>query len=537
MPIGKKIFFIVCLYVVAVASLFFTVRHGLVENFWSHEFVQTSSGGGPEQSNSEIVRHELMIGFILVAAVVAICIKLALTLWRYLVNRSFKSLIVIFPVIVIVGCGILMFLLKIPHTFLGEMIIKYHGKNFAISILVGVVVLTLLIIKLYAGLNFLSMLFHLPTLIRQYIQKKWALRRQKAIAHIQNLTEQGYFYRAQYFIAKLDKESLDTLLVKRDWARSSGNQIAYDEALGQLLERVSEMAEPNALLFEAFQVRQRKEGCFDACLLYAQRAHRHGCKAFWVYETILSQMVSRKEWSLGFKVLDALAKDDSVEESLIQNKRAALHTAQAMSLMEDGHFPEAIGAVTKALACHKDFLPALAAMCQAYAQSGQYAQAYEKLQEAWVKAYPNAFLTHVYGQLVRRQLHAAMGSPYEGEPGGDNYLLAQVLTLTQKLESIDKTEARLLVAQVALLMGDTKQARMQLYPLGQNTALNDRRICLYMAQLEEREGQKGEAITWLKRACEEGGDLACWRGAGGFKSADWVPLNPRTGFFDVLKWE
>ena len=135
-----------------------------------------------------------------------------------------------------------------------------------------------------------------------------------------------------------------------------------------------------------------------------------------------------------------------------------------------------------------------------------------------------------------RQPHPDLADIYlDLRPGDSNAdRLAKARTLA-KIRPSDP-ESHVIVARAALAARDFAAAREAMAPLIGEDERPTQRMCLIMAELEDRDtGDEGKVREWLARSARAPRD-AVWI-ADGIAASKWAPISPATGRLDAFVWQ
>lgn len=289
------------------------------------------------------------------------------------------------------------------------------------------------------------------------------------------------------------------------------------EAAGRAFRKMVDRADMRLLGLRGLHSEALRTGDAEAAHDYAKRAHAIAPLP-WAARSILERLTSARDWAGALKTLDTHAFRKSMDQAAAERHRAVLSTAAALDLRERDP-DEALALAREALKAAPDLTPAAVAAAQILTQRQEIRKATRLLERAW-KIAPHPDLARMYLEVRH------------GDSASDKLSRARTLARLHR----DHPESAMIVARAAIDAREFEEARRVLAPLiaaGRPT----RRVCLLMADLEERErgADAGSVREWLARAARAPRDPA-WV-ADGFVSDVWAPISPITGRLDAFVWK
>jgi HemY protein len=310
--------------------------------------------------------------------------------------------------------------------------------------------------------------------------------------------------------ARLASSEPLTLLLSAQTAQLSGDRRAAERAFRKMAARDdTKLIGLHGLFVEA----QRNDDP-AAARTYAEEAAAASPSLTWAGEAVLAFRYGDGDWAGALERLEANHKAHLVAKNAYKRQRAVLLTARAMAVEETDR-DAAIAFAQEAVKLQGDLVPAAALAGRLLAESGDTRRAARVIDKAW-RAQPHPDLADAYMHL------------HGGASARDR--LNRIEQLAGKAP--DDPESGLALARAALDAQEFAKARQALAPLKDQPT---RRVCLLMAELEEREhADLGRARQWMARALHAAPDPA-WT-ADGVVSDHWMPVSPVSGRLDAFEW-
>lgn len=301
-----------------------------------------------------------------------------------------------------------------------------------------------------------------------------------------------------------------TLLLSAQTAQLSGDRRAAERAFREMAAREdTKLIGLHGLFVEA----QRRDDP-AAARTYAEEAAVAAPSLTWAGEAVLAFRYGDGDWAGALERLEANYKAHLVSKNAYKRQRAVLLTARAMAVEETDR-DAAIAFAQEAVKLQPDLVPAAALAGRLLAESGDARKAARVIDKAW-RTQPHPDLADAYMHLRH------------GDSARDRF--NRIEQLAGKAPS--DPESALALARAALDAQEFARARQALASLLEKPT---RRVCMLMAELEEREhADLGRARQWMARALHAARDPA-WT-ADGVVSDHWMPVSPVSGRLDAFQW-
>lgn len=319
--------------------------------------------------------------------------------------------------------------------------------------------------------------------------------------------------RASFLARKLAPNEPLTLLLEAQTAQLAGDREAAERAFRAMA------AKSDTRLFglRGLHAESLRAGDLDKAHDYAAQAqsmHPLG----WSGQALLERYASLGDWDAARLAVTQNLKAKLIEPAAADRQRAVLDLALAM----DCELTEPDRAMALAKAAVKkapELAPASAMLARLFIRKNKLRAASRLLEAAFVRT-PHPELAELYVDLRH------------GDSAADRFLRAR------KLENLapGHVESAYAVAKAALAAEDFYATRAALSPFVADGQRPTARICLLMAELEEREHKALDlSRQWLSRAARAPRD-AIWI-ADGHWSRQWSPISPVTGQLDAFRFE
>jgi HemY protein len=371
---------------------------------------------------------------------------------------------------------------------------------FAVAILIGVVAVTLPLLRL------IMFLMDAPGRIGKASERAKTRRGQEALALGLIAAEAGEFEEARRHADKaedlIDEPRLALLLQARA-AEVSGDTAAAERAYsGMLQNEDTEVLGRKGLMAAAL-----KRGDRTAARAHAEAALKASKTATWPFQYAFDLAVQAGDWERAIETLDTGDKRKQVEDKVAKRRRAVLMTAQAQKLERERRPDKAVDTAQKAFRLAPAFAPAAAQAARLLVGESKGERAAAILEEAWENG-PHPALAHAYRDIV----------PGEGREARSERMRA----FAERRR--DSRESKIVLAELAMERGDWGGAQAALEDAYRENPSS--RICILFAQVARGRGDENAARSWLGQA------------AGAPREADWSDLDPEGPAFlyDDTDW-
>ncbi|MCI4678085.1 heme biosynthesis protein HemY [Rhodoblastus acidophilus] len=394
----------------------------------------------------------------------------------------------------------------------GSLSLTWFGYHIDTSPLVGLGVVALVAIVAWGLIRFV---FNLPSLVSVAARARKRARGHEAIARGIIAAGVGDVHKARK--ASRDAKKLApheplALLLEAQAAQLSGDREGAERAFRAMTER----SETKLLGLRGLHAESLRRGD-------QERAHEIALEAqnitplSWSGQALLDRYTTQNDWDAARLAVAQNLKAKIIDSETANRQRAVIDTALAMEAeMTDPD--RAIGLLRAAVRKAPDLVPATALLARLLARRGNLRSASKLIEAAYAKT-PHPDLAQAYVDMR------------SGDSAADR--LARAKTLA-KFAPKDP-ESAMMVATAALGARDFAAAREAMTPL---VAMGERptsRMCVIMAELEEREhNAQGLVREWLARGSRATRD-AVWI-ADGHWSKQWAPVSPVTGKLDAYRW-
>jgi HemY protein len=398
----------------------------------------------------------------------------------------------------------------------GEISLTWQGYAIqtTVAVATGLVAAIALILALVFG--FFGYLWNLPVHLAQRAKRRRKEKGYAALSRGMIAVGAGDAQLARRAAAEarkhLDQEPL-TLLLGAQAAQLSGDRTGAEAAF----QKLTRSAATKLLGLRGLHVEAQRRGDREAALHFAEAAHAIAPLA-WSSQVVLDHRAAQGRWENALDVLERQIAAKLIDKAAGERQRAVLETALAQE--KEAQEPEAALALArKALARAPDLIPASVLAARLLARRGDLRKAAKIVEAAWDRQ-PHPELAEIYLDL---------------RPGDSNAdRLAKARTLA-KLRPSDP-ESQIIVARAALAARDFAAARAAMAPLIGEDRRPTQRMCLIMAELEDREsGDAGKVREWLARSARAPRDPV-WM-ADGIAASKWAPISPATGRLDAFVWQ
>lgn len=418
----------------------------------------------------------------------------------------FRILVFLFVIgVVALGLGIL---IEQP----GSLSLTWFGYHVDTSPLVGLGVVSLGAILLWSLIRFV---LNLPSLVSLTARARKRARGHEALAR--GIVAAGVGDARKARKASLDAKKLLpheplTLLLEAQAAQLGGDRAGAERAFQAMTER----PETKLLGLRGLHAESLRQGDHD-------RAHQLALEAQtiaplgWSGQALLDRYTAQNDWEAARICVSQNLRAKIIEPDAANRQKAVLDTAQAMEceMMEPDRAIKLLRAAVKKA---PDLVPATALLARLLSRRGDFRAASKLIEAAYAKA-PHPDLARAYVDMR------------QGDSSTDRLARARALA---KFAPNDP-ESAMMIASAALGARDFDRAREAMAPLVASGERPTARMCLIMAELEEREhNAQGLVREWLSRGSRAPRD-AVWV-ADGHWSKQWAPVSPLTGKLDAYRW-
>lgn len=399
----------------------------------------------------------------------------------------------------------------------GEISLTWQGYNIqtTVAVATGIVAAIALILALVFGL--FGYLWNLPAHLSQRAKRRRKEKGYAALSRGMIAIGAGDAHVARRSAAEarkhLEQEPL-TLLLGAQAAQLSGDRAGAQVAF----QKLTQDSTTRLLGLRGLHVEAQRRGDQDAALHFAEEAHKIAPLA-WSSKAVLDHRAAQGRWEHALDVLDRQIAAKLIDKETGERQRAVLETAIAQEKESQGEWEQALVLARKAQSRAPDLIPASVVLAQILTRRGELRKAAKIVEAAWDRQ-PHPELAEVYLDL---------------RPGDSNAdRLAKARTLA-RIRPGDP-ESHIVVARAALAARDFPAARAAMAPLIDEDKRPTQRMCLIMAELEDREtGDEGKVREWLARSARAPRDPV-WM-ADGIAASKWAPISPATGRLDAFVWQ
>jgi HemY protein len=394
----------------------------------------------------------------------------------------------------------------------GALTLTWFGYRIETSPVVGLSVVALTAIALWSLVSFL---FNFPSLLSLSARARNRARGHEALTRgivAAGLGDARKAQKASKDARKfLPREPL-TLLLQAQAAQLTGDRGSAEQAFRKMADR----PDTKLLGLRGLHAESLRRGDHEEAHQLALRA-QDIAPLGWSGQAVLDRYSEQKNWDAARLCVTQNLRAKIVDPATANRQKAVLDTAIAMDIeLTD---PErAIKLLRAAVKKAPDLVPATALLGRLLARKGDTRGASKVIEAAFAKA-PHPDLAQAYMEVR------------QGDSAADR--LARVQSLAKRAP--DDPESRMLVASAALSARNFAAARDAMEPLVSAGERPTARMCLIMAELEDREHDaQGLVREWLSRGSRAPRD-AVWI-ADGQWSKQWSPVSPVTGKLDAYRW-
>ncbi|HRE22270.1 MAG TPA: heme biosynthesis HemY N-terminal domain-containing protein, partial [Rhabdaerophilum sp.] len=393
----------------------------------------------------------------------------------------------------------------------GHFLLQWGETEYRVSLITGVIALSLFAIGLMVLWSLFRLIFRLPGILGFASRMRRQARGQQAVSRGLVAIGTGDSRLAQRYAQEslrlLGKEPLP-LLLKAQAAQLSGDAKGAEEAFRTMLDE----PETRSLGLRGLYVEAERRNDSATARLLAEEALNRTPDAAWASEAVLGFKAAAQDWRGAIALVDQSISRRLIGKNEGRAQRAVLLAAAVQEAFETAP-DEALSLALEALRIAPGLVPAAVISSRRLSAKGDFSRASKIVEVAW-KDHPHPDLAEAYLNLRH------------GDSALDRLKRARyLLRLTPSAR-----EARFAIARAALDAREFGAAREALV-LEKPTV----RACLLMAELEETEsGNQGLVRAWLARASRAPREPE-WV-ADGVVSADWSAVSPVTGKIGAFEW-
>lgn len=303
-----------------------------------------------------------------------------------------------------------------------------------------------------------------------------------------------------------------TLLLEAQAAQLAGDR----GKAAQVFRQMSQLPETKLLGLRGLHAESLRQGDKEAAHAVALVA-QNSRPLSWSGQAVFDRHTAAREWAAAHECIAQNLKARIVDAETARRQKAVLDTAIAMDI-EATDPARAIKLLRAALIKAPTLVPAAALLGRLLSRKGDM-RAASKLLEG-------VFARTPHPEIVRAYLDVRAGNSASDR-------LARAKTLMRCAPN--SPESAMAVAVAAIGARDFALARQAMAPLVASGQRPTARMCVIMAELEDRENDaQGLVREWLSRATRAPRE-AMWF-ADGEWSRHWSPISPVTGKLDAYVW-
>ncbi len=394
----------------------------------------------------------------------------------------------------------------------GSLALTWFGYHIDTSPLVGLGAIALLAIVVWSILRFV---FNIPGLVSVAVRGRKRAKGHEALARgiiAAGIGDVRKARKASHDAKKLVPNEPLTLLLEAQTAQLTGDRDAAERAFRAMTER----SETRLLGLRGLHAESLRHGDHE-------RAHKIALEAqnltplAWSGQALLDRYTGQGDWAAARLCVAQNLKAKITDPTTAARQTAVIDTAMAMD--DETTDPErSIKLLRAAVRKAPDLVPANVLLARLLAQKGKLRAASKIIEAAYAKT-PHPDLAQTYVDMRH------------GDSASDRLERAKTLARFAP----NSPESAMMVAIAALGARDFSRARDAMAPLVASGERPTARMCVIMAELEEREhNAQGLVREWLARASRASRDPV-WI-ADGHWSKKWAPVSPVTGKLDVYRW-
>ncbi len=416
--------------------------------------------------------------------------------------------ILIFLFVIAVAALSLGILLEQP----GSLSLTWFGYHIDTSPVVGLSVVALCAIAIWSLVRFL---FSIPGFVSLTVRARQRARGHEALTRGILAAGVGDTRRAQR--ASLEAKKLLpheplTLLLEAQAAQLAGDRTRAERVFRAMTER----PDTKLLGLRGLHAESLRQGDHDAAHLFALEAQKLA-PLTWSGQAVFDRYTAQNDWEAARLCVEQNIRAKNVDPVAANRQKAVIDTALAMECQLTD--PErAVKLLRAAVKKAPDLVPATALLGRLLSRKGELRAGSKLIEAAYAKS-PHPDLAQAYVDMR------------PGDSSGDRLTRAKTLARCAP----DDPESAMMIALTALGARDFGTARAAMTPLIAEGQRPTARMCLIMAELEQREHDaQGLVREWLSRGSRAPRD-AVWF-ADGQWSKKWAPVSPVTGKLDAYRW-
>lgn len=398
----------------------------------------------------------------------------------------------------------------------GSMLITFGGYEYQVTLMVAAVIVTAIVATVMISWWVVKALWNSPYAVSRYFRVRRRDRGYQALSTGLIAAGSGDADTARRMhkqTAKLlsaDQEPLIHLLE----AQASLLDGDHDGAR-KTFEAMLDDPEMRLLGLRGLYLEAERLGDRGVARHYAERANAVAPQLAWASNAALESRMTEGDWDGALRILDAQKATRQIERERLNQNRAALLAAKAISVLHTDPL-SAKNAAIEANRLDPALVPAAIIAAKALFRQEDVRKGAKILETAW-----------------KKQPHPEIADAYvHARPGDSTH---DRLKRARKLQDIKQNhvESALAVARAALDAGEYKEARDAAEAAAR---LQPREgVYLLLADIEEAEtGDQGRVRQWLSKAVKAPRDPA-WT-ADGYVSERWAPFSPVTGQLGAFEW-
>ena len=394
----------------------------------------------------------------------------------------------------------------------GALSLTWFGYRIETSPVVGLSVVALTAIALWSLVSFI---FNFPSLVSISARARNRARGHEALTRGIVAAGVGDARKAQKASKDarkfLPKEPL-TLLLQAQAAQLSGDRGSAEQAFRKMADR----PDTKLLGLRGLHAESLRRGDLDEAHQLALQA-QDIAPLGWSGQAVFDRYAEQKNWDAARLCVTQNLRAKIVDPATATRQKAVLDTAIAMDV-ETTDPERAVKLLRAAVKKAPDLVPAAALLGRLLARKGDTRGASKVIEAAFART-PHPDLARAYMELR------------QGDSAAER--LARVQSMAKRAPM--DPESKMLIATAALGARNFAVARDAMASLVAAGERPTARMCLIMAELEDREHDaQGLVREWLSRGSRAPRD-AVWI-ADGQWSKQWAPVSPVTGKLDAYRW-
>jgi HemY protein len=394
----------------------------------------------------------------------------------------------------------------------GSLSLTWFGYHIDTSPLVGIGAVALAAV---IGWSLFRFVFNLPGLVSVTARARKRAKGHEALARgiiAAGVGDARKARKASQDAKKLVPHEPLTLLLEAQAAQLAGDRTGAERAFRAMADK----HETRLLGLRGLHAESLRQGDHD-------RAHQIALEAQniaplgWSGQALLDRYTAQGDWEAARVCVGQNLKAKVIDPEAANRQKAVLDTAEAMECAT-AEPDRAIKLLRAAVKKAPDLIPAVALLGRLLSRRGDFRGGSKAIEAAYAKT-PHPDLAKAYVEMRH------------GDSSADRLTRAKTLAKYAP----DDPESAMTVAHAAIAARDFATARSAMAPFVAGGERPTARMCLIMAELEEREhNAQGLVREWLARASRAPRD-AVWI-ADGHWSKQWAPVSPVTGKLDAFRW-